>query len=106
MIIKFFFGLTTSGIEEGGVRCSLTNSLKAPIHILKNINCGGTCNLQNTIIETLLYFKNKTDNEINRIHCILKNNYAIPPAKVTKIINLLQKYNVIIDVFIINDHEA
>lgn len=103
---KVFFGLTTSGIEEGGVRCSLTNSLKAPKLVLKNINNGGTCNLPKTIIETLLCFKNKTDNEMNRIHCFLKNNYDIPPFKVTKIKNLLQKYNVIIDLFIICEHEV
>ena len=80
------FGVATSGSGEIGVRCSPTNSFNALKLVLKNINCSGICNIFNALKQTSVCFsKNTNENEINRIHCFLNEDYDISLEKMTKI---------------------
>ena len=101
------FGIATSGSEEFGVRCSPTNSLKAPKIVLNNIHSLGVCKVFDALKPTTLCFRKKEkEKEINRIHCFLNDEYDISAEMMKKIKNILDKYDIIIDLFLICDHDV
>lgn len=98
------FGIGTLGNEESGIRCSPTNSMKAPRIVIENITCGGNCDLKDVILKVLLCFTQKKEGDLNRVHCILKEDYLIPKRVMKKIKELCDQFNIIIDIFILGDY--
>ena len=52
--------------------------------VLNNICCCGVCKLADVLNKACLCFSKQKENEINHIHCFLKNNYELPPESMMK----------------------